>query len=51
MKDGWQIHDRVLQRSAKRKRCLDEQLQRSVEVSDNDEAECQLDSSLSDDDD
>ena len=42
-------HDRVLQRSAKR-RCLEEQLQRSVEISDNNEDECRLNSSLSDDD-
>lgn len=42
-------HDRVLQRSAKR-RCLEEQLQGSVEISDNNEDECRLNSSLSDDD-
>ena len=43
-------HDRVLQRSAKRKRCLEEQLQRSVEISDNNEDECRFNSFLSDDD-
>lgn len=42
-------HDRVLQRSAKR-RCLEEQLQRSVEISDNNEDECRFNSPLSDDD-
>ena len=41
-------HDRVLQRSAKRKRCLEEQLQRSVEISDNNEDKCRFNSSLSD---
>ena len=41
--------DRVLPRSAKRKRCLEEQIQRSVEGSDNNGDECQLDSSMSDD--
>ena len=41
-------HDRVLQRSAKR-RCLEEQLQRSVEISDNNEDEGRFNSSLSDD--
>ena len=53
MKDGkstaLERHDRVLQRSAKR-RCLEEQLQRSVEISDNNEDECRFNSSLSDDD-